>query len=229
MKKYKLLLFDADGTLFDYDKGEAKAFLTTMDQFGVSGDPESLLKAYREINLKIWGEFEEKKISADELKIVRFDRLFERLGEKGIDSGAVSKRYLSNLAECPYLLPGAKEVIEACAGKYKMGIITNGLTAVQKRRFALSEISGYMDAVIISEELGIPKPESGIFEHAMGQFPDIKKEETLMIGDNLKADIGGAESFGIDTCWIENGSTVNTTIIPTYRIKKISELLELLL
>ena len=59
--KYKLVLFDADGTLFDFDTAEREAFNKTFKQFGINEDLKRLHKEYEVINKAIWRDFEQKK------------------------------------------------------------------------------------------------------------------------------------------------------------------------
>ena len=72
---YAFLIFDADGTLFDFDKAEAAALeRTCLDAGIVHYREDTHLSVYREINGAIWNEFEEEKISAADLKPERFRR-----------------------------------------------------------------------------------------------------------------------------------------------------------
>ncbi|MDI3546832.1 MAG: 2-haloacid dehalogenase [Halanaerobiales bacterium] len=77
--KYEVILFDADGTLFDFEKAEDYALEKTVSFFELKYNRDYHLKHFRDINLAIWEEFERGLISAAELKTERFKRLFERL------------------------------------------------------------------------------------------------------------------------------------------------------
>ncbi|MCV5919249.1 HAD-IA family hydrolase, partial [Escherichia coli] len=83
------------------------------------------------------------------------------------------------------LLPGAKELMEALQGKAKMGIITNGFTELQAIRLERTGMTEYFDKVVISEQVGVAKPDLGIFEYAMQQMGNPCKTRVLMVGDNL--------------------------------------------
>ena len=75
MKKYDIFLIDADNTLYDYDKAEAHALKTAFGFFGFNYTEEILIK-YREINSRVWRDYEKGEISKDELQTARFEQLF---------------------------------------------------------------------------------------------------------------------------------------------------------
>ncbi|MFA8343850.1 MAG: YjjG family noncanonical pyrimidine nucleotidase [Rhodothermaceae bacterium] len=228
MKKYELILIDADDTLFDYPKGEETAFEESCNSFGINYDKEFHLGLYKKINSKIWLEFEEKKISADELKTERFRRFFAELGLK-ISAQEFSDCYLTNLGKADYLLEGAEKLSEYLYNNYKLILVTNGLSKVQRSRISRSAISEYYKDLVISEEIGTPKPEEGIFSKCLEVAEHTDKNTTLIIGDNLGSDIKGGENFGIDTCWVNLNNKINETKInPTYEISSLSEVYQIL-
>ena len=75
---YKLILFDADGTLYDFTRAEREAFEKTLRQFGIHENLSYLHKEYKKINLAIWKEFEEKTITSTKLRLERFSRFFKQ-------------------------------------------------------------------------------------------------------------------------------------------------------
>lgn len=226
--KYELLLFDADGTLFDFEICEANALSNTLSSFGISGSAEDMLAKFKQVNYKIWEEFENKLISAEELKIERFRRYFSALNVDA-DPGGFSRQYLVNLSKGTDLLPGAVDLLQSIPSGVKVVIVTNGLTSVQKPRFENSAIHPYVNHYVISEEFGIPKPNKEIFEHALSLAGHSNKSTTLMIGDKLSSDIKGGSDFGVDTCWYNPGMQGNNTDIkPDLEIRDLSELKQII-
>jgi 2-haloacid dehalogenase len=227
--KYELLLFDADGTLFDFEKCEAEALNNTLNSFNISSANHDLPALFKQVNHKIWEEFENKSITADNLKVERFKRYFELI-KIDTDPGNFSAQYLINLSKGTYLLSGAYELLKSISTDFKIVIVTNGLTSVQKPRFENSAIHSFVDSYVISEEFGIPKPNSEIFEYALSQVDHPEKSTTLMIGDKLSSDIKGGRDFGVDTCWYNPEQQNNSTDIkPDYEIKALSELEQIIL
>lgn len=223
-RKYNVLLFDADGTLFDFEQSERLALQDTFRAFEISYDSEMHMRLYQEINSKIWIEFEEHTITADALKAERFRRLFARL-EIDVDPILFSDRYLNMLSQNAFLLDDAADLVVKLFHDYKMILVTNGLSSVQHARFRRSSIFQYFDSVIVSEDIGIAKPHTGIFEHTMKKIGHDQKNDVLIIGDNLRSDIQGGINFGIDTCWYNPEKKKNSNgISPTYEINHLLEL-----
>jgi len=228
---YSWLLFDADGTLFDFDRAEAQALELTLNQ---AGDQLSLaeLDLYRQvfkrINGDLWRLFEDGGISQDALKVTRFAKLVDETGLSG-DPQAMSAMYLANLALNSDLLPGAEELLKALDGNYQMAMITNGLKSVQRPRFGRAAITAHFAAIIISEEVGVAKPDPRIFDAAFEAMGQPRREEVLIIGDSLTSDIAGGINYGIDTCWYNpNQRAKPGDMAIRYEVQTLFQLAELL-
>ncbi|MEF9951939.1 MAG: YjjG family noncanonical pyrimidine nucleotidase [Clostridium sp.] len=227
--KYEVLLFDADETLFDFKKSEREAFKKAMIEFGVDYDEGYHLPIYKEINTAIWEEFEEGLITQAKLKIERFNRLSHKLN-MDFDPQEFAASYMKHLSYGSFLYEGAIELVKDLSKKYKLSIITNGLTLVQERRIKGSEIAKYFDDIVISEEIGISKPNAEIFEYALNNLSFSDKSKVLMIGDSLSSDIKGGANFGVDTLWFNQDSSQNTSgITPTYISKNFEDIRKILL
>lgn len=224
---YQWLLFDADGTLFDFEQAETNALRGTfMDlnlPFNASG-----AETYSRINKQIWGDFENGRITSEALRTRRFELLFEELGIT-TDVEQFSQQYLVNLSQQTVLLDGTEETLRALAGAYNLAIITNGLKDVQRPRLALSTIGGYFKAVAISEEIGAAKPDPRFFAAAFEMIGNPPKDQALVIGDSLTSDIAGGNQFGLDTCWFNpQGKTLPPTYAVRYEILALKQLRDLL-
>lgn len=228
MKKYSILLFDADGTLFDYAKAEESALFKTLADFRIDTDKNLVQTMYSKINSEFWTDFEKGKISAQKLRTARFEKLFLTLGYQ-VDCNHFSDCYLNNLSMGSYLIKNAEKLVTHLHGKYKLGLITNGFKEVQRKRFDASAIHSYFETIIISEEVGSRKPEKEIFDAAMKSFPNGDKGTVMIIGDSLSSDILGGNRYGIDTCWFNpEGKENGTDAVPTYEIRELLELNRLL-
>jgi len=199
MKRYKGFLFDADNTLFDYDRAETEALTATLGE-ALPGVPrEKALASYHQINDGFWRRFEQGAVTLEELKTGRFQALLESLGRDG-DAAAVSSRYLAELSQRAYFLPHAREVIEHLSRTFPLALVTNGISVVQRGRMARSGIQDRFRALLISEELGFAKPDPRFFQAAVEAIA-VPPGELLCVGDNPASDIDGARSAGIDACW----------------------------
>jgi YjjG family noncanonical pyrimidine nucleotidase len=203
VQRYQWLLFDADGTLFDFDRSQAIALAEVFSLSGVPFEP-GYLATYQRISRTLWEALERGEITPALLKVRRFELLLETIGVNH-PPAAFSDRYLECLATRAELLPDAVEVLSVLSGKYRMAILTNGLQAVQRPRLARSAIRDYMAGIIVSEEIGASKPAPRYFDAAFAQLKIPAKHQALMIGDSWASDIMGAMNYGLDTCWYNPG------------------------
>jgi YjjG family noncanonical pyrimidine nucleotidase len=197
--RYRWLLFDADGTLFDYDRAERRALEQALAQVGISFEAGHLA-AYRQINESLWHRVEKGEIKPSMVKVRRFELLLEAIG--AVQSAtALSAGYLECLANCSELVEDAAAVLRSLHQKYRIAILTNGLTAVQRGRLGRSVIRHHVSDMIISEEIGAAKPAKEFFDTAFARLGNPPKGEVLMIGDSWSSDIQGAVQYGIGACW----------------------------
>jgi 2-haloacid dehalogenase len=224
--RYDWIFFDADGTLFDYDTAEAAALEGAFARCGLPYKPE-IGPLYSGINAGIWREFELGEITQARLRTERFDRLFGAVGLRA-DSAEFSRRYLAILGRQTALLEGAESVVRGLQGKVELLLITNGLADVQRPRFAASSIGGLFSEIVISEEVGVAKPDPAIFDLAFERIGRPSRKRVLMVGDNLGSDILGGADSGIDTCWFNAAGTANGHgVRPTHEIRDLHEILDL--
>ena len=226
--KYQAVLFDADGTLFDFHRAESYALEEAFRELGLAFRPE-YRESYERINREVWRQFERGEISSVQLRTLRFERFLAEIGA-AVDADEMSACYLSWLARAEFLLDGARELVESLSGKVKLAIVTNGLKDVQRGRFGRSPIREHFDSIVISEEVGVQKPDPAIFEYALENLEHEDKRSVLMVGDSLTSDIQGGVNFGIDTCWFNPaGSRLPESPTPSYVIERLDELLPLCL
>jgi len=226
--KYKAIFFDADDTLFDYVSAEREAFARTAAAFGLGSRLEEAHEVYRVHNHDVWRELEKGEISQDDLKIERFRRMLKALGTDDSPAAAMSPYYLDRLSEQTQLLPGAEEAVRAAGESHTLVMVTNGLTSVQRRRFAAAPITRYFQRILISEELGVAKPDPAIFNSAMEEF-SLRPEEVLLVGDSTSSDMPAARNAGMDFCWINpDRIPVPEGLQAKYDIRSVGELVKLI-
>lgn len=224
---YKFLIFDADHTLFDFDKAEENAINKIMVDFGLMVNP-SLIFDYKKINHLLWKKYENNEIIQDEIKFERFKLFFNKVGCTG-DYKLAAERYLVYLSEGSELLDGALDLIIKLKKDYKLGLLTNGISSVQHPRLKKSALNGMFDATVISGDVGISKPDPMIFQMLCNKADFYKKREMLMVGDSLSSDMRGGINFRIDTCWFNPLKNINlTTVKPTYEITNLEDIYQIL-
>jgi len=224
MKKYDYFLFDADGTLFDFDAAEVSAFAKTFKAYSFVYT-EEILRLYKQINEKAWADFELGKRSKGEIVTWRFKMLFEKLS-LDCDPEIFNDAYLTALGEECQLIFGAESMLKRlkAAGK-DIYIITNGVFRVQESRRKKSTIDTFITETFVSESIGFQKPDVRFFEHVLSSLPTVDKSNMLVIGDSLTADIKGGNLAGIDTVWFNpTGVKNHSDAMPTYEVSDLSEL-----
>ena len=221
------VFFDLDNTIFDFSKAERIALLRTLDKMGLS-PTEGILSRYSEINASQWKRLERGEIDRAEVKKGRYRILFE---EFGVDADPVTaaKTYEGFLGQGHYFIEGAPELLESLYGRYRLYLVTNGTTCVQKGRIASAGIAKYFEEIFISEEIGYDKPSARFFEYCFGRIPDFSKDRAVIVGDSLTSDIQGGINAGIRTIWFNPKSLVNDTDIrPDLEAGSLLEIPELL-
>lgn len=203
MVKYKVLFFDLDHTLWDYDTNSVEV-LSEIYLKHISSDSSELeifLKNFNKVNNALWDKYNKGKIDKEVIRKERFIKVLERSDIYDIPLA----QYISEfyLFECPrrtHLIPDAIEVLEYLKNKYELHILTNGFDDVQEIKMTRAGIKKYFDKIITSETIGYKKPSKEYFEFAFNAT-NSKNNEAIMIGDNLKTDIAGANNVKMDSIY----------------------------
>lgn len=220
---YRWLLFDADGTLFDYDRAESTALEAAWRETGAAA-PAELVASYRRINGELWQAYEAGAISQRALQVERFVRLANEL-EQPLDAGLLSRRYLDHLGRQTVLLDGARELLDELHGVFELALITNGIPEVQRPRIEGAGFDRLFPVVVISGEVGAAKPAPEIFDVALARMGGPPREAVLLVGDSLSSDIRGGVDYGLDTCWFNPaGLPLGEGPEPRYEIRRLDEL-----
>jgi 2-haloacid dehalogenase len=222
--RYRAVFFDADDTLFDYPRAERAAVRSLLREFGLRIGLPAFVEAYRRHNLALWRAFERGETDQATLRVERFRRVAAEFGVDGLPLERVSAFYLDALAGQPHLYPGALAAVRALAKAYPLALITNGIASVQKRRFGASPITRYFRSVVISEEVGIAKPDPRIFTPALRAI-GVEAPDVLYVGDSVSSDMAAARNAGMDFCWLNpNGAAVPPGVPPVRVIRDIREM-----
>ena len=132
MPRYEVVLFDADHTLFDFDRAEREALRQTLEEAGLPADGETEAR-YLSINRALWNRLDRGEVRREWLVVERFAALLRALGRTG-DAAALNRAYLDHLGEGSYLLPGAQALCRALAPRCTLAIVTNGVARAAASR-----------------------------------------------------------------------------------------------
>ncbi|UXR63504.1 YjjG family noncanonical pyrimidine nucleotidase [Bdellovibrio bacteriovorus] len=225
---YDLFLFDLDDTLLDFKESERRSFVTVLKNLGVQDGLDELYRFYQIENRKLWTLFEEARTSKEHLKVERFRRVFEAFKIEA-DPAKASDHYLETLPETVVLMDHAEEICQWLADRGEIGIITNGMHAVQMKRIENSKLAPYISFTSVSEECGYAKPDVRFFEHSAKMARKFHKDSAVVIGDRMETDILGARNFGLRSCWFNPEKTQhNYSFQPDYEISHLSEIQNIL-
>lgn len=205
----KNVLFDLDDTLLDFLEAERVALEKALTQSGITPTP-AITGRYSVINSEQWEKLEDGTLTREEVKLSRFQRLFQELGVDA-DPARCGKCYEQLLGVGHYWMPGAPQLLEALNGRYRLYLASNGTASVQHSRLASAGMEHYFEGIFISEEMGADKPSPEYFERCFAAIPDFRREETVMVGDRLTSDIVGGINAGIKTVWCNLRNGVNHT------------------
>ncbi len=217
------VFFDLDHTLWDFDKNSEMAF----DRIFKSKFPEikiqDFIEKYAPINQACWKLYQNDEITHIELRYNRLKFSFDALNVEISDNdiNEIANDYIEFLTDNNHLFEGAIEVLEYLKPKYKLHIITNGFANVQEKKINNALLSGYFSTITNSELAGVKKPNSIIFDYAVN-LAQASKENSIMIGDCLDADVNGALNAGLDAIFFNEKK-----IGAPQNIKQINHLLEL--
>jgi YjjG family noncanonical pyrimidine nucleotidase len=217
------IFFDLDHTLWDFDKNSVLAFDKIFKANHPTIDTNRFVEIYVPINQACWKLYQVDKITHEELRYQRlkqtFDQIHYEISDDEIDQ--IAHDYIAFLPDSNLLFDGTIEVLDYLFPKYNLHIITNGFAEVQTRKLRNSGIEKYFKTITNSEKAGVKKPHPNIFEFALS-LAKTEKENAIMIGDCIEADVQGAIDFGMRAILFDEKNTNASD-----NVEKITHLLEL--
>ena len=156
-----------------------------------------------------------------------YPALVKALGITGVGAETLLEDYRKIYPEFAVTNPGALETIQALRqANFKIGILTNGNVAVQNGKIDVIGIRPLLDTIVISEGVGLKKPDPAIFMLAAKMIGEAV-EACLFVGDNPEVDIVGAAGVRMQTIWFRNGEPWPEGLTPRANldIDKLAEVL----
>lgn len=198
MKNITDIFFDLDHTLWDFDRNSVLAFDKIFAAHHPNINTEAFIEIYAPINQACWKLYQVDKITHEELRYNRLRQSFDVMNYTISDEAIakISHDYIEFLPDNNQLFDGAIEVLEYLSPKYNLHIITNGFAEVQHKKINNSGLESYFKTITNSEMAGVKKPHRNIFEFALS-LAKTNKENAIMIGDCIDADVRGAIDFGM--------------------------------
>jgi putative hydrolase of the HAD superfamily len=214
---YQAILFDLDDTLYDlrsYWRGRLGRALDSLRAQQPDLDRDVLLRSAMDerVYIEHWPDFLRRQGLVDEMLIAQSHDIFRRDWFKQMT-----------------LYDDAIHTLEALRKRFRLGLITNGPSAIQRPKIDHFELVNYFDVLLVSGEVGIDKPDPAIFALALSQI-GVDAREALFVGDSPEHDMRGAKAAGMDFVWMNAHSDTlpEGFAQPHAIIRRISELLVLL-
>jgi HAD superfamily hydrolase (TIGR01549 family) len=227
----KAILFDIDDTLFDRKQAQLNVLHIIVDSlpevFGTL-DFKLVAEASAESDRLTIAEFD-AGASSDGIRDRRNKLLLKILGLPENIAPKLSEIYVRVLQACDTPVTGAVQLIRELSGKYELAAVSNGLPDVQYGKLETIGVRNMLSCIVLSEEVGMRKPDPKIFLHAarlLGRRPD----ECLFVGDSYISDIIGAKKAGLYTCWFNPAKSPiqSEEIKPDFVVDDLSDITELL-
>lgn len=199
------VLFDLDDTLFDHDHCSRAALWSVRGEHSaLSGVPwEQLRESYSRLLEEIHARLLSGELTLQEARRERFRRLFSELGEEATDEALqrAVEGYAAAYREAWLPLSGAEELLLEVGGRAKVAVVTNNLLAEQRDKLRALGLARYVDELVASEEVGVAKPDPGIFRVALERL-GCSAEAAIMVGDSWESDVAGARAAGVRAVWL---------------------------
>ena len=200
MNSFKHIFFDLDHTIWDFDKNSKFTFKKIFQLNNINLDIDVFLEAYFPINTSYWKLYRANNISKQDLRFGRLKDTFKSI-DLNISTKLIhklSEDYIKFLSTFNFLIEDSLKVLEYLNKKYTLHIITNGFQEVQNEKLLNSNIYHFFSTITNSEMVGVKKPNKKIFQVALDKA-NANKTNSIMIGDNLDADVLGALKFGMSS------------------------------
>ncbi|WP_078554102.1 HAD family hydrolase [Bacillus alkalicellulosilyticus] len=187
----------------------------------------------------LWGDFKDKidvnfRKMAEIVPNYRSEAWTNGLQKVGIEDsefGAfLGELFPKKRRKLPFVYIDTFSVLNQLKDKYQLVLLTNGSPTLQNEKLEMTpQLVPYFDYIVVSGAFGRGKPDPAIFEHCLF-LTGLQADEAIMVGDNLNTDILGSNRIGMKNVWINREGLVNenSTNQPTYEIKSLTELPDLL-
>ena len=228
MMKIKSVCFDLDNTLYDFQKVMKHSLKIVLAEL-TRKIPECRGKVSINTMIQIRDitarELKGKIINLEVIRLLSFKKLLDYCGvnNDGL-AEQLNQLYLRHRFENVVLFDDAILTLEELKGKYTLGIVSNGNSYPKK-----IGLEKFFQFIILAQEIGIEKPDPGIFHLAIERAGCLP-EELLYVGDSQENDILGAKRAGIKVAWLNRAKAQLEPNIPypDYEIEELSMLLEIL-
>lgn len=228
---YKAVIFDLDNTLLNFSSSETESMKKTCMDHNLFIDDDVqwdlFWRSFSGHNFRHWMNF----VNGGDVKtigeVLRYS-FRDSLNLEDLFHSNLSDTYWDYFCNTCFFEDGAEQILSLFKDKYPLSIITNGISEAQRKRLRAGKIDELFKSIVISDEVGIRKPQKEIFEIALNDLK-LSNKEVLFVGDSIEDDYHGALNSGIDFCFY-NRQKIELTddIKPKYMIKNLLDLVNVI-
>lgn len=225
----KVILWDFDNTLLNFDVAEKAAILSTFAKLNLGTCTDQMLKRYEKINKEYWHKIENKAIDKQLALVKRYEDFFIEYSIDPKIAKEFNDIYAIALGDTIAYIDNSFELVSSLKEKYNQYIVSNGAKNVQTLRMQKSGFDKLVDDCFISDVVGYEKPSIDFFNYVFDKIKIIGKEEVMIVGDSLTSDIKGGNNAGIKTCWYNpNKKGIPSGYLVDYDIQNLNEIKSIL-
>jgi len=231
----RALLLDLDDTILAYGaQGPALWREMTALVAGELGvDAERVHGAVIEAGRRFWGDPERSARGRHDMRGSRRVLClwaFRELGLPELAAAQLADAFHDAREAGVHPLPGAVDALEALRRRgLPLVLVTNGGPELQRRKIERFDLAGFFDAIFVEGELGFGKPDPRVFRLAL-EAARAEPDHAWMVGDNLHADVAGAQAVGVTGIWMDHadeGIPEGSSVEPDHTVTTLAEISEL--
>lgn len=230
--KYKHVFFDLDRTLWDFDTNSRTVLSDIFQKYSLQergvDSHLSFIDVYQKINEICWVDYRKGVLDKESLRSIRFEKTLSHFKIEDIKLiEEIADDYVLHSPQQTGLIPYTLEVLQyLIEKKYQLHIITNGFEEVQHIKMDRCGLTSYFQKIITSEMAGAKKPDSLVFKYALS-LSNARAEESIMVGDDLEADVIGAREIKMDQVYYNPLNKPHQEKV-SYEIRNLQELMSIL-
>ncbi|MBC7389809.1 MAG: HAD-IA family hydrolase [Opitutaceae bacterium] len=230
MKKYKHIFFDLDHTLWDFEKNSEETIEEIYKKLELQSRIKSaheLYKSFEKANRWVWDQYHKDLLGKEAFRSLRFDLALSQHNIKDEKLSLIlSEQYLKICPTKPHLIPDSILVLDFLSNKYTLHLISNGFEETTMQKVENTALKKYFRTITTPTHSGYKKPHELMFDFAIKQA-GCNAKESVMIGDDLEADVLGAKRFGMDSIFFNPDGIAHQEVV-NFEIKYIKDLIYIL-
>ncbi|MER6215388.1 HAD family hydrolase [Streptomyces sp. NPDC001674] len=201
----RAVLWDIDDTLFDYTGADTAGLARHLCEEGLGehyGSPAEALALWRRYTQRHWDRFSAGEVT---FQGQRQDRVRDFLGRPALsadEADAWFERYVAHYRAAWTLFPDVLPVLDALAGRYRHGVLSNSSAASQDPKLRHLGLRDRFEVLVCAAELGVSKPEAAAFLAACAQL-GLPPRDVAYVGDQPEIDARGARDAGLTAVWLD--------------------------